>query len=92
MFNYPACQLHTMASENPETNELGECPSCGHRFNEDDVLDGPPPLYGEPTVRCPNYDGTNPNDPHREVFKELEGTPHSIRVSNLKVDKSGVET
>ena len=72
-----------MAPEGLEPDSLGEGPACGHRFEEDDILDGRPPLYGEPTVRCPNYDGTDPEDPHRAVFKDLEGTPHSIRVSNL---------
>lgn len=80
-----------MASESHDTESLGECPSCGHQFGEEDILDGPPPLYGEPTVRCPNYDGTDPNDPHRSVFEDLEGTPHSIRVSNLEVDAPAEE-
>ncbi|MFB6176744.1 MAG: hypothetical protein ABEI99_06295 [Halobaculum sp.] len=72
-----------MALENHDADSLGQCPACGYSFTEEDVLDGRPPLYGEPTVRCPNYDGTDPTDQHREVYEDLEGTPHSIRVSNL---------
>lgn len=78
-----------MAPNSRETESLGTCPACGHRFTDEEVLDGPPPLYGEPTVRCPNYDGTDPTDPHREVFEDLEGTPHSIRVSNLGTVETG---
>ena len=77
-----------MAPTSQEQESLGECPACGYVFTEKDILDGPPPLYGEPTVRCPNYDGTDPTDEHRAVFEDLEGTPHSIRVSNLEVEKT----
>ncbi|WP_152031313.1 hypothetical protein [Natrarchaeobaculum aegyptiacum] len=73
-----------MSTEDSEINSLGECPACGYAFQEKDILDGSPPLYGEPTVRCPNYDGTDPEDEHRDVFEDIEGTPHSVRVSNLK--------
>lgn len=76
-----------MPIKSHDTESLGECPGCGHSFTEDDILDGAPPLYGEPTVRCPNYDGTDINDPHKEVFKDIEGTPHSVRVSNLTVEE-----
>lgn len=83
VFGYSAI---SMPIKSHDTESLGECPGCGHRFTEDDILDGGPPLYGEPTVRCPNYDGTDTSDPHKEVFKDIEGTPHSVRVSNLEVD------
>lgn len=73
-----------MPSESHKTEAIGKCPGCGYQFTETDILDGIPPLYGEATVRCPNYDGTDPTDKHREVFKNIEGTPHSIRVSKLE--------
>ena len=75
-----------MSPEKQQTEPLGECPACGYQFTDEDVLDGAPPLYGEPTVRCPNYDGTDPTDQHRDVFEDIEGTPHSIRLSNLGDD------
>lgn len=73
-----------MVPDTQDSESLGTCPGCGYQFTETDILDGVPPLYGEATVRCPNYDGTDPTDPHREVFKDIEGTPHSVRVSNLE--------
>lgn len=78
------CYGLSMAPESQQSESLGKCPGCGYQFKEEDILDGVPPLYGEATVRCPKYDGTDPNDPHREVFEDIEGTPHSIRVSKLE--------
>lgn len=59
---------------------LGYCPGCGYEFTEEDIVEDPP-IYGEAFVRCPNYDGTTPEDQHANVL--TWGSPWSMVLSRL---------
>lgn len=70
-------------SDNDEI--LGYCPGCGYAFTEEDIVEDPP-IYGEAFVRCPNYDGTTPDDEHANVL--TWGSPWSMVLSRLDDEPS----